>query len=177
MGTCASLTKNVTDLEQARTVVVRKVVGVWVTTLAQAGPMRKDQLVINRMNIAVGGLSVVCAALAVGTATRALSQPGSQAPVTVVAQKDGSLTERVPYGDLTLTSEEGRHLLMHRVNLAVGRVCPDFYADGQPNNDPQLCKDFAWRGARPQIKRALDEALAGGTTTMSLAIVAAPASK
>lgn len=132
---------------------------------------------INRMNIAVGGLSIVCAALAVGTATRALSQPGQQAPVTVVAQKDGSLTERVPYGDLTLTSEEGRHLLMHRVGLAVDRVCPVFDADGQPFNDPQSCKDFAWRGARPQIKRAFAEAISGGAATISIAIVAAPTSK
>lgn len=99
-------------------------------------------------------------------------QPISQKPVTVIAKKD-TMTERVPYGDLVLTSREGRRLLYHRVDAAVRTVCPDQDEEGY-TYDQQGCKDFAWAGARPQIRRAIDRAQLGPSFGMAILISTAP---
>lgn len=99
-------------------------------------------------------------------AVPAHAQPGS-GPVTVTAHSD-QLTRVVAYGDLSLATHHGRHVLMRRVNIAIDQVCPkqDEYGIGL---DAAGCQDFAWSGARPQIEQAM--ALSGsGTTTLSAAI-------
>lgn len=133
---------------------------------------------IERTNIAFAGLSVVCAALAIGTATRALSQPPYTRPLTIVAHRpEPTLTRIVPYGDLSLATKEGKKVLMHRVGMAVTEVCPAVDENGEAL-DVFACENFAWDGARPQIHNAVQQALAGGiTTTAAIAIVSAPASK
>ena len=94
-------------------------------------------------------------------------------PVTVTAHRD-FLTERVPYGDLTLASKQGRSILYQRVGAAVNRVCPGVDAEGLTYN-AQDCKDFAWEGARPQIRTAIKRAKSGASLAMAIEISTAMA--
>ena len=78
-------------------------------------------------------------------------------PVVVVAPLDVP-TRRVSYVDLNLTTPAGEKLLNRRVASAVRSVCneargisSDFYAT-------IACRDGAWDGARPQMKRAVRRA-------------------
>jgi UrcA family protein len=95
-----------------------------------------------------------------------------QRPVTITAHEVA--TERVPYGDLVLTGDHDRKVLMRRVSLAVGRVCPlvDIYGVAY---DWQDCRDFAWSGAKPQIKQAVDNAINGTPVAMMIEVSAAGA--
>jgi len=94
-----------------------------------------------------------------------------QRPVTITAHEVA--TERVPYGDLVLTSDQDRKVLMRRVSLAVGRVCPLVDIFGYVY-DAQDCRDFAWQGARPQIKQAVNNAMSGTPVAMMIEVTAAP---
>lgn len=80
-------------------------------------------------------------------------------PVTVVAHPD-EYTRIVRYADLPLTTKAGRRMLLHRVSVAVQEVCPDTDDFLRPL-DSLACEEFAWDGARPQMRRAIDRALSG----------------
>jgi UrcA family protein len=88
----------------------------------------------------------------------------SEPPVEIIAKP--SLTRHVPYGDLSLATKSGQRMLYRRVGLAVGEVCPPTDDDGNWY-DVQDCRNFAWRGARPQIRRAFDQALSGSSMAMT----------
>ena len=113
-----------------------------------------------------GAAGFIGAALLIVAATPAHSQP----PVEVVAQKN-AMTRIVHYGDLSLATQAGKRQLFRRVGYAVKEVCPE--ADGGVLYDIDGCKSFAWRGARPQIRRALDQALSGSTMAMTITIQSA----
>jgi UrcA family protein len=114
-----------------------------------------------------GAAGFIGTALLIVAASPAHGQP----PVEVIAQK-GGMTRVVHFGDLSLATQKGRNTLVRRVGYAVGQVCPD-YADGWVIYDVDGCKKFAWKGARPQIRRAFDRALSGSSMTMtSLTITA-----
>jgi len=114
-----------------------------------------------------GAAGFIGTALLIVAASPAHSQP----PVDVIAQK-GGMTRVVHYGDLSLATQKGRQTLVRRVGYAVGQVCPS-YDDGWVLYDVDGCKKFAWKGARPQIRRAFDRALSGSSMTMtSLTITA-----
>lgn len=108
-----------------------------------------------------GAAGFVGTALLIAAASPARSQP----PVDVIAQK-GGMTKVVHYGDLSLATQKGRQLLVRRVGFAVKEVCPD-YDQGWVLYDVESCKKFAWKGARPQIRRAFDRALSGSSLTMT----------
>lgn len=99
----------------------------------------------------------------------------SQQPVTVVANEAEPLKIEVPYGDLALSTIQGREALTHRVRQAVNDLCPIFDEEGRVY-DAQDCRDFAWRGARPQIKEAINLAKFGSQVAMAIE-VAAPESR
>jgi len=114
-----------------------------------------------------GAAGFIGTALLIVAASPAHGQP----PVEVIAEK-GGMTRVVHFGDLSLATQKGRNTLVRRVGYAVGQVCPD-YADGWVIYDVDGCKKFAWKGARPQIRRAFDRALSGSSMTMtSLTITA-----
>jgi UrcA family protein len=92
-------------------------------------------------------------------------------PVTVTANSYET-TRIVHYGDLSLATRDGRHMLLHRVSDAVDQVCPSFGDDRDPYHLGG-CKQGAWFGARPQIQRAFDRALSGQSLAMSIEITAA----
>ena len=117
----------------------------------------------NRSNIAALGAATAIAAGLVLAATPALGEP----PVEVIGNP--TVTRHVPYGDLSLASADGRRMLYRRVGRAVNEVCPQVSEDGSWY-DVQDCRQFAWHGARPQIKRAFDQALSGSTLAMSSSI-------
>jgi UrcA family protein len=113
------------------------------------------------------------AALLAGT-TAPLQAQSTQRPVTVLGRQEAGLTRIVPFGDLSLASKAGQNILYHRVGVAVRQVCPNSDA-GLASHNPSLqdCTDFAWAGARPQIRRAIDLAQSGQTLAMSIAVTGA----
>jgi UrcA family protein len=117
------------------------------------------------------GAAAFLGTLVIGAAATPLH--AQERPVTVTARPD-QLTRVVPYGDLSLATKQGRHILMHRVDVAVDQVCPQM-DEFLGRLDDAYCKHFAWAGARPQIRRAFDSALAGQPMAMSaLVITVAP---
>jgi UrcA family protein len=109
-------------------------------------------------------------ALLVAAAVTPVHGQNAGRPVTVEAQNP--LARVVSFGDLALNTKPGRTILMRRVSVAVDEVCPDFDEHGS-TYAVQSCKDFAWTGARPQIKRALAQARSGSTIAMSIEVMAA----
>jgi UrcA family protein len=78
-----------------------------------------------------------------------ISAPGAY------AQDSGPLKASVSYADLDLSRQSGRAALEHRIDLAVGKVCP-----GRPlpvelgkMNDHRACQTQAWDGARRQLAK------------------------
>jgi UrcA family protein len=78
-----------------------------------------------------------------------ISAPGAY------AQDDAAPTASVSYADLDLSRESGRAALEHRIDLAVGKVCP-----GRPlpveiskMNGYRTCRTQAWDGARQQLAK------------------------
>ena len=118
-----------------------------------------------------GAAGLLGTMLAGAVAYPANGQPG-QKPVTVTAHREAPITQRVPYGDLALATKGGRSVLMRRVSFAVDTVCPQDDDDFGPY-DVQGCKDFAWDGARPQIRRAINLAKSGATLAMTIEITSA----
>lgn len=104
----------------------------------------------------------------------ALAQP-SQSPVTVLGHPE-ALTRVVPFGDLALGTSAGQRSLVHRVSSAVREVCPDSayaYTIYKFDYNSQDCSNFAWAGARPQIREAINAAKSGQPIAMSIAITGA----
>ena len=98
-------------------------------------------------------------------------------PVTVLGHREDINTRIVPYGDLSLTTREGRKTLMRRVEVAVDQVCPEYdAATGQWYTEIAECKHFAWMGAQTQINNAFALAVAGGTSLSAAIEISAPAS-
>jgi UrcA family protein len=119
-------------------------------------------------------LACMCAAGFIGTLLFAASIDSVQAqtvshPVTVMAERPNILTRVVPFGDLSLSTAHGRHVLVQRVSLAVNEVCPELDEYGTPL-DLADCQHFAWAGARPQIRTAFDAARSGAPLAMSITI-------
>lgn len=112
---------------------------------------------------AAGFLGVLLVAAAV---TPAHGQ-AMQRPVTITAHD--SMTERVPYGDLSLGLQKDRRVLYRRVSMAVGKVCPILDIQGFAY-DWQDCRDLAWKGADPQIEHAIDVAGSGTLVAMTIEV-------
>ena len=96
--------------------------------------------------------SLLCAAL-VTIAAPAFAEPvvTGQRPAI---DDEGRLTRSVGFRDLDLASAAGQKTLIRRVAGAVRFVCrpaADFLEESS-------CQNYAWRGARPQIALALDQA-------------------
>ena len=92
-------------------------------------------------------------------------------PVTVTAQHD-PFTRIVPFGDLSIGTKGGKHELLHRVDLAVSEVCPDF--DDWGWYDQHSCAHRAWEGAWPQIRSALNASGTGAALATTISISAGP---
>ena len=84
------------------------------------------------------------------------------------------LTRSVHYDDLALATKGGREVLMRRVRTAVSEICLAYDKQGFAL-DALYCSTFAWAGARPQIKRAVELARSGQSLAMTIEIVAAVA--
>ena len=118
--------------------------------------------------------SAVVFALAVGSAAPALAQPD----VDVLGQRidPESLSVRVSFADLDLTSESGQDRLTTRVRGAVRQVCAPIDTAGQ-RIEHTYCGYVAWNGARPQMARAFAQArlaaLDGTSNTAAATIVVA----
>ncbi|HVM39112.1 MAG TPA: UrcA family protein [Sphingomicrobium sp.] len=96
-----------------------------------------------------GGLTI---ALLVGISAAATAQ---EITVTNDRFSEQVPSERVFFGDLNLASVAGENTLNSRVRGAVRRVCQAHSGDALPH---MACRSFAWRGAKPQIERALTRA-------------------
>lgn len=106
---------------------------------------------------------LVGAVLASAATAAGAAQPSPQ-PITVQPY-----TRVVSFGDLALGTRTGRDVFMHRVHAAVAEVCPYLDENGR-TYDVQDCREFAWAGARPQIRRAIDQARSGQLVAMSIEI-------
>ena len=96
--------------------------------------------------------SLLCAGL-VTIAAPAFAEPVVTGQRPALVDED-RLTRSVGFRDLDLASAAGQKTLLRRVSGAVRFVC-------RPAGDfieESTCHSYAWRGARPQIALALDQA-------------------
>lgn len=72
------------------------------------------------------------------------------------------VTEVVEFGDLDLATFEGEEELEKRVAAAVKKIC---WSHPKPARwqvkESEECDSFAWEGARPQMKQAIEKARGG----------------
>ena len=120
--------------------------------------------------------SLVCALTLFGMA----ATPVLAAPVVVTGQRaivddEGRLVRVVNFSDLDIATPDGERTLMRRVRGAVGSVCApagNFVAETS-------CRNYAWRGARPQLALALEQARTNtslASATLSTLTISAPPS-
>ena len=101
-------------------------------------------------------VSVALAASFGGAASIAVAQ---DSPYVVYGQRPGTKLQVVSYRDLNLLYPAHQAALNQRVGRAVRHVCS--FDDGYipiMDNDYRLCRNDAWRGARPQVSRAITRA-------------------
>lgn len=69
------------------------------------------------------------------------------------------VTQVVRIADLDLTTPKGKAAMEKRVKAAIKRVC---WSQARPARwqvkDAEECDAFAWAGARPQMKQAIEKA-------------------
>lgn len=117
---------------------------------------------------------VAAASIAAALVAAPLQAEPPQQPVTILGHPEPPLTQIVQIDDLALATDAGRSALMHRVGVAVGQVCPEFdYAHAALNYDVQDCRTFAWTGARPQMRKAIDAAKSGQAVAMAIEVTGA----
>ena len=96
-------------------------------------------------------------------------------PVVIYAEPDNTLTERVPFASLDLTTSGGQKRLHFRVAGAVERVClRDVGRDGLQDPGYFVCERNAWSGASPQIANAITRAkqiAMTGTSTIAASAI------
>ena len=115
------------------------------------------------------------AAIAVTTGGFIAVTPAASAkdqPVVVVAPLDLP-TRRVSYVDLNLATSAGEKLLNRRVASAVRSVCHEANGSSSDFYITMACRDDAWDGARPQMKRAVQRAYDVAATGSPLVAVQA----
>ena len=122
--------------------------------------------------IALPGCGILAAASLLFTG----SPPATASePVVVTAERpDAGYSLRiVKYGDLQLLTANGEKVLLNRVRRAVREVCP-WETSSATDYLTYDCRDFAWKGARPQMAAAVERARSGDqlvTATMAIRIV------
>lgn len=82
----------------------------------------------------------------------ALAQP----PVVITGDERPSALVR--YADLNLAMSSDQRKLHNRVNHAVRTVCRESLGPSAIIISQQRCRQFAWQGALPQMKRAVQRA-------------------
>lgn len=118
----------------------------------------------------------MCAALALTAGGLFAMTPAAVArerPVVVIAPASDLPTRRVSYADLNLASLAGEKTLLTRVSRAVKWVCMESVGPSPLYYAEQGCRSYAWRGARPQIDRAMQRHREIASTGTSLIAVAA----
>ncbi|NVD44773.1 UrcA family protein [Qipengyuania atrilutea] len=104
---------------------------------------------------------LACAFAAVAITTMAIGVTLSpvavaKAPIDVIAEPPPEGTTLVSYADLNLTTGAGERTLKERVRGAVRFVCKPHATFGW--YEYYGCRNFAWKGAMPQIERAVKRA-------------------
>jgi UrcA family protein len=119
----------------------------------------------------------VGAALAASMCAQVASSLAKPVKPVVISKRVDPMVRYVSYADLSLTSREGKRLLIHRVYEAVDEVCPVRLpadpVDGTTDYDRHDCQDGAWAGARPQIRKAIRAASFGAPLVMTIGIAGA----
>jgi UrcA family protein len=106
------------------------------------------------------------------------ASPVIAAPFVVTGQRAivddaGRLVRVVSFRGLDIASADGERTLMRRVRGAVNSVCApagNFVAETS-------CRNYAWRGARPQLALALEQARTNpalASATLSTLTISAP---
>ena len=115
---------------------------------------RKVQAMISEKTIS---LLAACAVTLAGLAIAVPAVARDPKPVVVTGpESDENVVRRyVGYRDLNLATSVGETILVKRVRVAVRDVCDE--AIGAPSHDSELmnCRGESWRGAKPQIDRAV----------------------
>jgi UrcA family protein len=126
-------------------------------------------------------LSMIAAVAVTAGGLIAVTPPASakDRPVVVVAPLDLP-TRRVSYIDLNLATPAGEKLLNRRVASAVRSVCNEANGISMDFYTTIACRDVAWDEARPQMKRAMQQAhefAANGSTLTAVQAIVLVASK
>lgn len=110
------------------------------------------------MNGRIGALAIVAAA-SLGTLISSPVYAGDQnGPVVITGHNEDLVVRRVSYADLNLTQQHGQKTLYRRVSYAVGDVCEEAVGPGGTRFESVGCSHRAWKGATPQINRAIERA-------------------
>jgi UrcA family protein len=80
-------------------------------------------------------------------------------PVTVTGSVSDVVRHMVDYRDLNLASADGERAFVQRVKFAVNDVCLEAIGGRVGYLKPTLaCQAATWRGAQPQVERAVQRA-------------------
>lgn len=110
----------------------------------------------------MNNLTIITSAAAILFAAQAPSHAISTAddePVVVTGQPEEAVpTRRVSFADLNLASTAGQKTLDRRVGGAVRSVCLEATGPNPLDWAEYACRADAWRGAKPQMARAIERA-------------------
>ena len=103
--------------------------------------------------------AVVAVALTASVGGIASIAAAQNSPYVVYGQRPGTKLQVVTYRDLNLLHPDHQSVLNDRVGRAVRHVC-SFDAGNIPimDNDYKVCRNDAWKVARPQISNAISRA-------------------
>lgn len=104
-------------------------------------------------------IAIVAFALASSVGGVASVAVAQDSPYIVYGQRPGTKLQLVSFRDLNLIYPAHQAVLNQRVGTAVRHVCS--FDDGYIpilDNDYRVCRNDAWRGARPQISNAITRA-------------------
>lgn len=97
----------------------------------------------------------------------------AQQPVVITGSDEPTM--RVAYSDLNLATADGAKTLHHRISQAVDTVCRVSVGPNPAISVRQRCLHYAWQGANPQMRLAVQRAEQLASTGQS-SIPAAPIS-
>ena len=123
---------------------------------------------MNAHKIGWTGAAAITGALLINPTAAPASPQWINDPVTITGHRDVYMRV-VSYRDLSLNTDAGRKILVHRVGVAVSQVCPSYDAIFH-DYDADGCRVFAWHGARPQLNSAFAAAKSGLPLAMSIEV-------
>jgi len=121
---------------------------------------------MSHSNVFTLGATAVMAAGSFSFASAPATAKDRPVVVTAPLEDPAVPTRRVSFRDLNLTTNEGQKTLMRRVKNAVTIVCLESTYSSDLVAEHK-CRRFAWKGALPQVDRAMQREIEIASTGSS----------